>query len=173
MKLIDLTGQSFGRLIVIERAEKAGHDEAHWMCACSCGQTKVILGNSLRRGVTTSCGCRARQVHRARLLKHGGKGTAEYRTWRAMKNRCLNPNSQDYENYGGRGIAICPEWRGDFGAFLAHVGLRPGSGYSIDRIDVNGNYEPGNVRWATASEQRRNQRSLKAEVLDGAEVVAA
>lgn len=168
MKLIDLTGESFGCLTVTGRAENAGR-EPRWACACSCGRATIVHGNHLRRGVTTSCGCRARQVNRARHLKHGGKGTAEYRTWQAMKRRCLNPNSQDYKNYGGRGIAVCPEWRDDFAVFLAHVGPRPGSGYTIDRLDVNGNYEPGNVRWATAAEQRRNQRPRAQAALDASQ----
>jgi len=104
----------------------------------------------------------SREATVARSTRHGearrAQRTAEYVCWRAIKARCGNPKSEDYELYGARGIRICDEWRNDFGAFLAHVGRRPSSKHSIDRIDNNGNYEPGNVRWATPKEQRDNQR---------------
>ena len=151
-------GDQFGCLTVIDRW---GY---HCRCKCSCGSLWQGLIYSLFNGVTRSCGCllseRAASLGRARAT-HGYAGSGkspEYRSWLSMKARCLNPRAINYGDYGGRGIQLCERWKDDFTAFLADVGPRPATGYSLDRIDVNGNYEPGNVRWATRDDQARNRR---------------
>lgn len=158
----DLTDKVFGRLTVLEFAERAKDHHALWLCQCSCGNTKVISGNSLQQGRTKSCGCLDKEAHvqRPNRTDHGFSHHRLYRIWKAMKNRCLNPNSPDYQKYyGGRGITICDSWKNNFWRFYNWTIL---NGYndnlSIDRIDPNGNYEPSNCRWATPEEQRRNQR---------------
>jgi hypothetical protein len=136
-----------------------------WLCACSCGRTTLVWGVPLRQGLTKSCGCFAADSTRARQIKHGLSGTPEYSSWLAMHDRCRNPKANGYQNYGGRGIKIHPRWcGGDHGVqnFLADMGKRP-AGHTLDRIEVNGNYEPGNCRWSTPSQQNRNRRnSLRA-----------
>src|SRR5690242_9916571 len=156
MKYIDMTGDVYGRLTVLERV--AGK----WRCLCECGNETTVGRTELRRGNTKSCGCgavenRARQAERAVRRTHGMDRSPEYRSWQAMKSRCLNPNVPAYPRYGGRGITIWPEWVDDFAAFYAHIGPRPSLAYSLDRIDNDGSYVPGNVRWATASEQAFNK----------------
>lgn len=152
-------GKTFDRLTVIELAgrNRFGHMLAN--CICSCGNKWTCEVANLWSGNTGSCGCLHREVTSSIAKTHGGTGTPEYATWCRMINRCYNQNSPDYPEWGGRGISICVEWRHDFAAFLAHVGRRPGKRYSIDRYpNKNGNYEPGNVRWTTASKQARNTR---------------
>ena len=159
-KLIDLTGQKFGRLTVLERAEKRGN-HYYWKCLCSCGAEKIVQGCSLRNGAILSCGCLQRENAGAANTKHGLSRSKIWGIYKAMKQRCYNLNNKRYKNYGGRGIRVCEEWKDDFLAFynyvsqLEHFGEK---GYSLDRINNDGNYEPGNVRWATASEQNRNHR---------------
>lgn len=158
MKLIDLTGQTFGRLTVTGRAKSRPGGEARWHCACGCGGSATANGSDLRRGHTTSCGCVMKQINRAAKTTHGGRGMPEYEIWCSMIKRCENPNHHAYARYGGRGIAVCPGWRADFAVFLRDVGHRPNPELSLDRLDNDGNYEPGNVRWATAKEQAANRR---------------
>lgn len=150
---IDMTGQKFGRLTVIEYAYSDKEKKAVWLCRCDCGNTCYARGKSLRTGVKQSCGCYQRERTREASVKHGGCGTKLRNSWKAMKARCYDPNSYGFPWYGGRGITVCDEWLHSFGAFrdwaLAN-GYR--EGLSIDRIDADGNYEPSNCRWISKSE---------------------
>lgn len=161
--LVNFIGRVFGRLTVIDRAPTRNR-QTMWLCVCQCGTRKDIDGRHLRKGNVVSCGCRMREAALESITKHGYTKThrAEYKIWGGIKQRCLNPNSTFYHRYGGRGITICAEWRDDFAAFLEHVGPRPSPDMSIDRIDNDRGYEPGNVRWATQTQQVRNRdtRSL-------------
>jgi hypothetical protein len=126
-------------------------------CICDCGNTGTYYLCNLKSGKTKSCGCLYNET-RVGNYKHGGTGTREYSIWKAMKRRCYNKNVKDYPNYGGRGIIVCDRWLNSFENFISDMGKKPSAEYSIDRIDVNGNYEPSNCRWATPKEQRLNQR---------------
>lgn len=165
MKAVDIKGKRFGRLVVIERApEKNKHGQAMWICLCDCGQAVTARSNHLRTGGTHSCGCLKREVTSS--LKpgksHGLSYTQIYKRWASMLTRCYRPTAANYHYYGGRGITVCEEWRDSVEAFIRDMGL-PEEGQSIDRIDVNGNYEPSNCRWATATEQARNKRNSRAK----------
>lgn len=157
---IDLTGQRFGNLIVVEETGRAADGSVVWLCRCDCGKTTKEIGTRMRNGYVRSCGC----AH----VKHGyafrGKKERLYRIWANMKTRCYNQKNKNYKNYGGRGIKICNEWLHDFPSFYDWAMLH---GYSdnltIDRIDNDGNYEPSNCRWATPKEQRHNQRTTCTE----------
>lgn len=156
-KFIDLTGQRFNRLTVIERAgSKNGF--AAWKCLCECGNITVVRSSHLKSGHIKSCGC----LNRERITKHGMQGTPIYRVWHGIKARCLNPNDLAYKNYGGRGISMFPAWVEDIKAFCEYVSRLEHfneDDYSLDRIDDNGNYEPGNLRWADIGTQNRNKRN--------------
>lgn len=155
----DITNQTFERLYVLAYAGKKSHGASIWLCHCACGNFKRVRGDSLWTGKTKSCSCLQIDI----VTRHGQARrtmgwSSTYRSWQAMKRRCLNPKVRGYKNYGGRGITICERWLESFENFLADMGPRP-PGMSLDRIDPNGNYEPGNCRWATAKEQSLNKRS--------------
>jgi len=163
-KRTDHTDQLFGRLTVIVLKDSNKWGERIWTCRCSCGNLVDVSGSSLREGKTKSCGCLRQEETSKRLLTHGESATTgyttEYKIWSGMKQRCLNPKQTKYTSYGGRGIKICQEWSTSFETFLKDVGRRPSIHHSLDRIDVNGNYEPNNVRWATHAEQQANKRKV-------------
>ena len=160
-----LLGLRFGNLIVASEAPTIGSGRfavAAWNCLCDCGQSAVVRSTNLLCGITKSCGCLrvppspVRHGHHTRTCR-----SREYQSWAAMRQRCLNPKHKAWPDYGGRGISICARWA-SFENFLADMGRKPGPGYSIDRKNVHGNYEPSNCRWATASEQIANRRKMRA-----------
>lgn len=154
----DLTGQRFGRLTVIARAPSDKNGNARWHCRCDCGGETTSLTWTLRNGESKSCGCYDREVKTARLTTHGKSKSPEYLPWAMMIQRCTNPKNTKYHLYGGRGITVCARWLASFEAFYEDVGARPTGSHTLDRIDTNGNYEPGNVRWATKYRQNNNKR---------------
>ncbi|MEO1525788.1 MAG: hypothetical protein AAFX06_10140 [Planctomycetota bacterium] len=162
-QFMNLTGEVFGRLSVLGYAgEKKSHKR--WWVECECGAVKVVYGSSLRSGATQSCGCYHAEETAKAKTKHRMCGTPEYVSWSGAKSRCQNPNDINYQNYGGRGI----EFRfGSFEEFFAEVGLKPSHEHSIDRIDSDGHYEPGNVRWATVKQQCNNTRVNRRMDIEG------
>ena len=147
----DLTGQKFGRLTALKYV-----GAYRWECVCECGTIKAVQTGKLKKGETRSCGCLKLDIVHAKP-KHGMWGSREYNTWAQMIARCVNPKATNYDEYGGRGIKVCDRWLESFENFLADMGERP-EGMTLDRIEVDGNYDPGNCRWATNAEQARNTR---------------
>lgn len=151
MRKTDLSGTRYGRLVAIRRL-----CARTWLFRCDCGTEKAITVAAVQFNGTVSCGCRQRErIQEITRHGHAKTNSATYSTWKAMKSRCLNPATIGYARYGGRGITVCERWLA-FENFLADMGEKPG-GHSIDRINNDGNYEPDNCRWATASQQNRNQ----------------
>lgn len=154
-------GQRFGRLVITERSDQRINGHTAWICRCDCGNQVTCGCSRLTEGHTRSCGCLVTDTTTAKNKTHGMRQHQLYSTWCGIKQRCNDPNAINYLNYGGRGISICPEWQYDFSAFHDFVSLLPHygeKGFSLDRIDNDGNYEPDNVQWATRREQRLNSR---------------
>lgn len=167
----DLTGEAFGYLRVIELSGKSRTGRILWKCICDaelggCGTTTIVFGDALRGGHTKSCGCI--RANRCAALKttHGMAGTTEHSSWTAMIARCTRPANRAFNRYGGRGITVCDRWR-DFANFFADMGPKPSPKHSLDRIDNDRGYEPGNVIWATPKTQSRNRRVARLFTIDG------
>ena len=166
-KSVDLIGQRFGRLVVIEKSEKRDSGgNVFWLCKCDCGKDTLVSTHSLKVGHCKSCGCYKIDVNREQgkqqFTKHGKADSRIYNIWCGMKRRCYHTNCNTYSNYGARGITVCDEWKNDFKSFYD---WSMENGYSddltIDRIDNDGNYEPSNCRWITRKEQTRNRSITK------------
>lgn len=162
-KFIDITGQRFGRLKVIELVSKNNRGQTRWLCECICKNERIVQGSNLKNGNTKSCGCLPKETARKiglsnTLHGHGkrGKETRTYKSWRCMMQRCYNPNNNDYPNYGGRGITVCERWLNSFPNFLEDMGERPPK-CTIHRIKNNKGYCKKNCKWATLIEQARNK----------------
>lgn len=171
-KFLDLTGSKFGRLSVVKLDSPKGR-RICWLCLCECGNQVAVRSNSLRVGETQSCGCKQRDEVAKRSKTHGhtrgsnGKyPTSEYYAWFSAKSRCCNPKNKGYKHYGARGITICRQWRESFEVFLHDMGPRP-PGYSLDRKNNSGNYEPGNCRWSTRKQQNQNTRRNVLAIIGG------
>jgi hypothetical protein len=149
-RLIDLTGQRFGKLVVVEYAGRNERRESLWRCVCDCGNESIVRGDVLRRGTTESCGC-------GKGLKHGHHKKPWYSSYKAMMERCYLPSSGNYEWYGGKGVTVCEEWHdiNKFAEWVETSGYEPG--LTIDRIDPQGNYDPNNCQWLTRSENSKKQ----------------
>lgn len=165
-RVLDLTGQRFGRLTVLNIAHRKrdaqGDVRIFWLCKCDCGNTCIVRRSQLRSGSTKSCGCLSRELSSSRNKTHGLYGTKIYKIWSGMKSRCRYSSCQDYKYYGGKGITYCEEWN-DFTSFYEWA-IENGyqDGLSLERINVKGNYEPSNCKWVTLREQRYNlTKSLK------------
>ena len=177
MRKTDFTGRAWGRLTVIGDAEPVIYtrpdgrlrSERQVTCKCECGTVVTLHASNVVTGNTKSCGCLRVEKSAALNRKHGETGSDTYRIYRHMVSRCYNPNVERYPIYGGRGVRVADEWRGDGGyeRWLEHIGPRPSKSHSIDRIDNDGHYEPGNVRWATRQEQIRNRSCSLTCIVDG------
>jgi hypothetical protein len=179
---VDLEGQRFGRLLVVEYVGFSGPDKKGWLCRCNCGNTTTVPGSKLRSGHTTSCGCYRQEV----LLRigaenrtHGHSSAREYQAWQRLRGRCHNPKNRSYANYGGRGIQVCERYNSSFEAFLEDVGSKPSPELSIDRENNDGHYScgkcpeclangwPFNLRWANDYQQGNNRRIVVRYEFDG------
>jgi len=161
---MDLTGQIFNRLTVLSHARKNEHGQFLWLCICNCSNKNevTVMGGHLRSGHTQSCGCLRLEAATKSTTTHGMSGkdtrTKEYRCWANMKTRCYNSHIIQYQDYGGRGIKVCDHWRNSFENFFKDMGKAPSSNHSIERIDNDSNYQPGNCKWVTDQEQANNKR---------------
>lgn len=170
-KVINLTGKQYGRLTAIKHIGKDKHNNAMWKCKCSCGNTIIVRGATLRNGKANSCGCLHKEMTKdlaKNNITHNMSNTRLYRVWQNIKSRCYYKQNNRYENYGGRGIKVCDEWKNDFKSFYEWAVT---NGYkdtlTIDRINVNGDYEPNNCRWSTLIQQGRNKRNNKTYTING------
>ena len=163
-RALDITNQRFGRLVALKRVGKDKFRLSIWACQCDCGNIKEVRVSDLKKGYVLSCGCLHKENTSKINFKHGharvGKIRPEHRIWSLMIDRCTNSNNKYYEHYGGRGIKVCERWK-DYNNFYADMGDRPSPKHTLERIDVNGDYEPSNCKWATIDEQAINKRVYK------------
>ena len=166
---INLTGQRYGRLVVLEESPIRKRHSVSWICKCDCGNiTKPLSSDLLRRGHIKSCGCYSTEVRSLTHKKHGKCGSRIYASYRDMLNRCYLTTRKSYKDYGGRGITVCDEWKDSFQAFYEWaIANGYAEGLTIDRIDNDGNYEPSNCRWATDVEQGNNKRNNRLLTYEG------
>ena len=173
-----MIGQRFGRWFVIDRAERPEgyrHSGSWVLCRCDCGIVRPVKANPLKMGKSQSCGCLQKEhtpkgdKHHAYIHGHtmDGKRSKEWRAWRGMIARCKYPSIERYPHYGGRGITVCGQWLDSFENFLADIGIAPSPDHSLNRIDNDGNYEPGNVNWVTNSEQIKNSSKVRLITFQG------
>lgn len=177
-KVRDLKGKRYGRLTV-QKFLWLQRDGAVWQCECSCGSVTTVRAGDLKSGNTKSCGCQRIEISREINLKHGitsglkhNEYPKTYKIWRGIINRCCTPTCSSFHNYGGRGITVCETWRTSYEAFIADMGECP-LGHSIERINVDGNYEPSNCMWIPIKDQARNRRNTVLVILDGKEMIQA
>jgi len=163
---MNLQGMKFGRLLVVSENGRGNDKRVLWNCLCDCGKSAAVRSTHLKRGSIKSCGCLRVETSTKRATTHGKSKAPEYEVWCSMIKRCRNKKSTGYPDYGGRGITVCERWN-RFENFIEDMGPRPSQFHSIDREEVNGNYEPGNCKWATPAEQSRNTRKRK----DGANAI--
>lgn len=165
---IDMNGRIINNIEVLRYSHSNKKGDAMWECRCRCGNTFTARGTDIRRGHTTSCGCLQREMTAEASKKHGMSKTRLYYVYSTMLKRCYLSSHKSYKNYGGRGIAVCDEWKNDFKTFFEWA-MENGyeEGLSIDRIDVNGNYNPSNCRWASAKEQQNNRRNNRMITCNG------
>lgn len=164
-KPLNLVGHKFNRLTVIESAGKNKYKQTVWLCKCDCGNTKEIIGTRLNAGRVKSCGCFNIEMTKKTNTTHGMKGTPTYNSWMSMLQRCTNKKHEKYPNYGGRGIKVTERWR-KFENFFGDMGKRPKE-KTLDRINVNANYEPSNCKWSTQQEQHNNRTNNIYLTVDG------
>jgi hypothetical protein len=173
MAAIDLTGNVFGFLTVVERAGSNKLGTAMWRCLCDCGEYRTLEGTGLRAGRNKSCGCKSPKFTTARMKKHGLSRSREYRIWLGMRRRCSsNGSSKERRNYSERGINVCADWAASFDAFYRDMGPAP-SGASLDRKENSKGYSPENCRWATYQEQANNTRANRILTFNGDSMTVA
>ena len=165
MKFIDITGQVFGRLTVIERFIVDKKTQSKWLCACECGINCVVSGYNLRKGLSKSCGCLRKEMGGMNKT-HNMTNSKEYRTWRNMINRCYNKKVKCFSRYGAIGITVCDQWKTSFETFFSDMGKCPDN-FTIDRINPNAGYSPENCKWASTYEQNVNKRNTVFATING------
>jgi len=165
--MVDVTGHRFGRLVVMQASAVRLNGRKSWECKCDCGGSKSVVLSSLISGSTKSCGCLADESRKVATRVHGLSNTKEYEVWSSMKSRCMNSKNKHYKDYGGRGIYVCSKWQTSFRDFYSDMGPKPSEDHSLERIDNDKGYFPGNCKWATGFEQANNTRRNHFLVLDG------
>ena len=163
MKVKELSGKRFGRLIVIKRGRGKTNTNAYWECLCDCGKKSIVRSPELTKGHTKSCGCLSKELVKTVNITHGKSYSKIYKIYKTMLNRCYNINQKSFKYYGNRGIKVCDRWKNSFTNFLQDMGNKP-EGLSIERINNDGDYKPTNCKWATFNEQAHNRRNIKLSV---------